>query len=440
MMIIIFSLLGILLLLTNLLKSFKKGKYITIVNIVSVVTIVDLYIPAILGHLSGKYFELSYVNPLTDSEVLATVIIADFAYAILLFSYNVFKPKIQNKKKNTITFINLKRAKLVFLAAVGIYVLDLFFTYKSFGSWVEFYAFKLARAYAVSVEPQNGFAHLISILSEMSYIIMLMMFDVLLTQKEKIKKREFVFYMTLLIVLSVVSLSRGTIIGVFFSIMSIFEYTHFRNGGITKDMKRRIKKYALIGICCFAVFGGMRNILQSSFFYDENNGIIESTLKAANNTFGNSLIALARTVRYVESDSPLFYGQSYSEMFLSLIPRSIMPSKPQLYGVQTLTMAEGSPETTMDAITMPGELIMNFGYIGVVLMFLWGLIFKIFDSFRYKERLIYFISAAIFALSTTCSWMSFTGFFAQTKYIIVYYLALRYVIKIRRFKTEENYV
>ena len=429
-MILIFSLLGIIILGRNVLLSIKKGVYLSIVNIISVIEILDLFFPAILGSFSGKYFALPYVAPLNDSEVLTAVIIADLSFILLLFGYNRFRPTLRKENAYIESSIDFIKVKWVFLISVGIYFLDLYYSYKSFGSWMEFYTFKLTRAYAVGVEAKSGFARIISILAETTYVIILMMFGIMITHKEHYSKRDFGMYITLIIVVCLLSLSRGTIIGLFISIVACLEFKSYSVGGLSDKTKKMLYKYSVIGVCCFLLFGGMRNALQQSHFQDEKTGVFESAIEAANNTFGNSLIALTRTVRYVESGKPLFEGQSYGEMFLSFVPRSIMPNKPSLYGVQNLTMANGSPESTMDAITIPGELLMNFGYIGIIFMLLWGIAFRVVDNLRYKVRLRYFLSAAIFTISTTSCWMSFTGFFSQLKYLIIYYIVLKIVISI----------
>lgn len=431
-MIILFSLLGIVLLSSNLFLSVRRSRYLTIVNIISVITIIDLYIPAIIGNISGRYFSLPYVSPLKDSEVLSAVILADFAYLLLLVAYNFFNPKILRSSFYIKTHVNPQRIKLLFLFSVVVYFLDLYFTYKSFGSWLDFYTFKLTRAYAVTVEAQSNFARVVSILSETTYVIMLMMFSMMLSHRREFSKNYFRLSIIFIVLVCLLSLSRGTILGFFISVVAVFEFDVYRNGGLTCKVRKIIFKFAIIGVCAFLLFGGLRNTLQQSHFSGDKTSVMKSAIEAANNTFGNSLIALTRTVRYVESGKRLFGGQSYGEMFLSLVPRSIMPNKPKLYGVQTLTMAEGSPESTMDAITMPGELIINFGYFGILFMILWGAMFRLIDNFRYKKRMKYYLASAIFTISTTCSWMSFTGFFAQTKYILIYYIVLKFVTSAKK--------
>ena len=429
-MIILFSLLGILVLGLFLWSNIKRGNYVSIINIVLIFTIIDLFIPAIIGNISGKYFSLPYVAPLTDSEVLVSVIFADISYFLLLFSYSVYRPKHNSNIKNLCYIINVKKVNIIFLFAVAIYFFNLYYEYKSFGGWLDFYTYKLTRAYAVTVEAQSEFARFVSIMSETTYVIIIMMFGIMITNKDKFTKKEFTVYFIIIVSICLFSLSRGTIIGGFISIAAAYEYNAITmQKKMSKELKQKLRRYAIIGVCSFLLFGGLRNTLQISHFDNEKTSIVDNMVEAANNTLGNSLIGLARTIRYVEAGNPLYYGQSYGEIFLSLIPRSIFPNKPQIYGVQTLSMAEDTPESTMDAITMPGEILMNFSYFGVFIMVLWGIIFKVLESFKYKFRLRYFLCASVFTISTTCCWMSFTGLFAQTKYLIIYYIVLRITIK-----------
>lgn len=424
-MIEIQALLGIILLSYFLYYNIViKKVYVSIINIVLIVTIVDIYVPAILGHLTGGYLTLNYLKPITDEEVTKALFVVNSFMVFLLFGYF-----LGNKRTRSVFVIencDIIKRKWVYLLlffATGCFLLNIYYEFKSYGDMFSFLQFKLARAYAVKAEPQSSFAYLVGILTETTHVILLMIVSIALLNKRSFPKR-FLTYLTLIIVLfCILSLSRGTIISLFICIFATIELK--QNGNFSPVYKRRFKNIFLIGVFSFLLFGGLRTAVQNEFWGEANSeGLTSNIVGALKNTLGSSLIAVSRVVRYIDGGGHLYYGQSYEEMFLSLIPRSILPDKPELYGVETLTLAMGSPESTMDAITMPGEAIMNFGYCGVLFGYLWGLVFRLIDSFRRYKRIKYFWAAAVFVIGTTCCWMSFTGLFAQTKYLVIYYFAL----------------
>ncbi len=59
---------------------------------------------------------------------------------------------------------------------------------------------------------------------------------------------------------------------------------------------------------------------------------------------------------------------------------------------------------------MPGELYANFGYLGIPLMLVFGVMFGLFQRHRYDSRFRFIYAALMPPVMFTTFWMSFTGF------------------------------
>ena len=433
----ILSLVGIIISLIPLYNSIRvKKEYITTFNIVMLLMIVDIYLPAIIGNITGDYYSIPYVKPLMDKEVSIAVLIIIISNILLIIGYYLNNRHPRKSGFNYV--INKKWLYFFFYFSIIITLYKLYLDYKSFGDFIAFFEFKIARAYLVTVENESSIYSLVNVLSELSQTIRFMVIGIAMTHRDLFSKRDITILLTLTILLCLIGLSRGAFLTLFVSIIASIEYTS-RNG-FSPLLKKRIKIIAAIGIAAFVLYGGLRKSFTNEYWEAEDYGFVANAITSVKKSTGASLIAIVRCLRYVESGSPLFNGESYSGMFLSFVPRSVMPNKPKIYGVEILTIAQGSPDTTMDAVTMPGEAIMNFGYIGLIIMVIWGGIFKWLDKLKYYPRMKYFLAAEVFSLASTSNWMAFTGLFAQLKYLLFYYIVLLLIVKIKKNEKTNNYV
>jgi oligosaccharide repeat unit polymerase len=403
--------------------------------LLAILAIVDIFLPAIVGNILGEYFSLPYEKPIKDEEALIAVIIAGISIFILSIGYFGTHPR---KPRVNVFFysINKKWLYFFFFSSVAVYFLNMYYDMKAAGGFAEYYTFKLTRAYLVKIEDKDAFASMLGLTSEFLSPFRLIALSIVLGNKDKFEPRIRRFVVSLTILLYVFSLYRGSFINLFICIIAIYEYRGTL--GNNEQFVSKMKKFAIVGVSVFFLYGGIRSTLQKSNREESDAGVVANMRSSMINSTGASLMAIVSSERYLKQSKPLFYGQSYYEMFLSLVPRSIMPNKPKIYGIETLNIAKGHPDTTMDAITMPGEAIMNFGYFGLIIMLFWGILFKLIDSFRYYPRMKYFLAATVFSIASTCNWMSFTGFFGQTKYILFLYILIVLVLQKRRTVVPRN--
>lgn len=434
-MVLLFSLFFILILVFFLVNSFKKGIYITAINIIVILAIVDVYIPAIMGSITGRYYSLPYDRPMDDSEAVNAILIEGFALLLLFIGYYI--TSIKNKVKDESRYyIKKKTLFVLFLGSVLFYFLNMYFEIQSMGNLLDFYDSKVNRAYMNTSGNQTALGSMVYLISEIVGPIRLITLSIVIINKDQFsfKERAFVYFFTFLV--PVFGLLRGSFANIFVCIMASYEYIS-RNKVSRKNLVKKIKYILIAGVSVFIVYGGIRSMLSDQNLEGGGSGssFSENMVETLQGSVGPSLFAIVSSYRYQESH-PLFWGQSYGEMLMFVVPRSILPNKPKVYGIQTLNIAKGYPEITMDAITMPGEAIMNFGILGLLIMLLWGVAFRFIDGFKRYPRMKYYLAASIFAIASTSNWMSFTGFFAQTKYMIITYLLLTLVIKKRSYSTK----
>ena len=194
---------------------------------------------------------------------------------------------------------------------------------------------------------------------------------------------------------------------------------------------------AIWGVAAFVVYGAIRTNLTSQRWGTGSLTFTESVVKMITNTIGTSLIALARCLNYIASGGKYFGGQTILEMFYSLVPRQLWPDKPTQYGIISITTQMGSPSSTMDAVSIPGELFVNFGIVGVILIVpIIGMIFRMLENLRLSERYKYLYAATISGFVTTSMWMSFSGFFPRIKYFPIYIVVVMVLLRKRYFPKE----
>lgn len=125
---------------------------------------------------------------------------------------------------------------------------------------------------------------------------------------------------------------------------------------------------------------------------------------------GEGLVGLSSIVAYYPSELSYLGGTTIRDMLLLPIPRSIWRDKPSWYGIAQITRGMGEPSSTQSAVTIPGELYANFGPLGVLGTFVFGLFFGYFHRMRHGRRFRYVYAAILLPLVFVTFWMSTTGF------------------------------
>ena len=144
---------------------------------------------------------------------------------------------------------------------------------------------------------------------------------------------------------------------------------------------------------------------------------------------GEGLTGLTWIIKKFPENTDYLKGKTFKDMLLMPIPRAIYTSKPEWYGIADITRSMGSPSSTQDAVTIPGELYANFGFLGLPLIILWGVFLGFYYNFRNSPRFKYIYAYSITHIITNSNWMSFTGFVHAILPLPVIYLILLYIIR-----------
>lgn len=402
--------------------------------------IADLFMPAAIGAITGKYLNYHYFN-ISDNN---SYFIALFVYSMsICFFLLGFKSKFHFsfKNSNEIYYINERRLQLVLLFFILVVILNLYNEYSFCGGLDAFINYKFKRVYAVSIQYNSTFKSIIRLFSEFSFTSILVIISIGFMNADELKHRFFWKFVSPLIglIIALTTMYRGAIIELMCMLILAMQLKYFEKlGKIPASIKRKLITLGYIAIFGFLLYGAVRNSMSAQAWGSDSIPLLTSISEMLTDTLGNSLSALSRCIEYVNSGKSLFWGQSiFNMMIYPFIPRNIWVGKPVLYGIVTLTTAMGSPDTTMDAITIPGELIMNFGYIGLILIIMIGKIYKYLESLKYHNRYKYLYVATVFSLVSTPLWMSFTGFFAKIRYFPVYMLIIVFVVR-KNYSSDGN--
>ncbi len=427
----ILAIIAITMLAWYLLKSFMAGRYISFLTLMALFVIVDVYMPGAIGVITGKYLNYHYFKIADNTYFLALII---YSISIFLFLLGFYaKPHYCFRTSNEEYYINEKRLQIVFVVVLLVVLLNLYNEYSYCGSLDNFINYKFKRVYAVSIQYDSAIKSLVRFMSEFSFTSMLVIISIGFINNDKLRHRLFWKYTSPVISLAVAltTMYRGSIIELMCTIIASIQLSYFEKMGVMPNaIKHKMKTIGYFGVFGFLIFGAIRNSLSAQAWGNDSIPLLTSISEMLTDTLGNSLSALSRCIEYVNAGNNLFWGQSIIEMLIyPFIPRSIWVGKPALYGIVILTTAMGSPNTTMDAVTIPGELIMNFGYIGLIIIVFIGKLYKFIEKLKYHNRFKYLYVATVFSLVSTPLWMGFTGFFAKIRYFPVYILIIFFVVR-----------
>ena len=433
---IVVSLCAVFMLLKILYVNIKKNEYVSCLNLFSIFSIVDIFLPSILGAVTGKYQFFPYFRIRSSYTYFKATIL--FLIFIILFYFG-WKVRIRVKTYKKTVAYSYKISELwlfvFYWTAVLIYFLNLYIEYRTCGSFELFYQYKITRAYLITIQYNSILERIVSVASEFSTTIMFITTSIGFVNANYLKKKKFWKYIAPLFSFFIVvsTLYRGTILNYACMILISIQFKYYNNKKIilSNKTKRTIKKLIGIAGICFVIYGGYRTMLNNKR-WEIDTSFIESVSQMLSNTLGTTLVACARCIDFLTVKKKIFWGKSIFEMFSFFVPRQLWKSKPTSYGIITLTTAMGSPSTTMDAISIPGELLLNFDIWGILLIPFIGYIFKKYEKLKEHNRFKYIYASTVCALVTTSMWMSFTGFFSQIKYFPIYMCVCVMILKKQR--------
>jgi len=96
---------------------------------------------------------------------------------------------------------------------------------------------------------------------------------------------------------------------------------------------------------------------------------------------------LAQVLTAHNSSLELLHGHGFLESVFFFVPRLVWTTKAPFsdYGTMLVQNWAGFPDTYQIAITNVGELIAHFGYVGLIGLFAYGLLYRFLDSFRWRS-------------------------------------------------------
>lgn len=240
------------------------------------------------------------------------------------------------------------------------------------------------------------------------YIITLLFFLVFLTLKRRSIPKNilwFVFFIAVEILIFVfyrtrtylIAHSSAALIGYFYSSYIILSSNQII---ITKQVSTTVKKFVILiaGIVVFLlsiILRFFRGFLQpeqniSDFNLDISSFLLKS-IEMGDIGYTDIVINM---FQLVPNQYEYLNGQSYYRIFFIITPRFIWPNKPH----NTETIVGGWINPEIYGLSIPpgiiGDLYINFGLVGVVLMLIFGLFFSYIDKKMSLKNLLFWSVSA----------------------------------------------
>ena len=236
-------------------------------------------------------------------------------------------------------------------------------------------------------------------------------------------------------------LSRGSVLVYLLAIAVLEQETIHRIGSRLarslkqRETRRRIYAFVTIGVVLFTAYGIVRNVLTARSGHADMSYVDALLVEADRAIRGEGLVGLASILDFYPRNADFFHGKTIGDMLLLPVPRAIWPSKPSWYGITDITSRMGWPEGTGSPVSMSGELYANFGYPGILLMFVYGLIFGAFATLADNPRLRFVYALILLPAMLTTFWFGFTGLMNSLVAIPFAILVIFVVLRPLRFVT-----
>ena len=174
-------------------------------------------------------------------------------------------------------------------------------------------------------------------------------------------------------------------------------------------MAPRTKILAAVAVLVFGFYGAYRQY-HSSFQYGKPVSVAGAlTSQAGELVRGWGAIGLASILHAYPDEGSRLGGSSIVSALYMPVPRPLWPGKPERYGAEEVTRRMGWPITTQSAITMPGELYANFGFLGLPLVAALGLLFRAVYRRRRHPKLLFVYAFFVPHAVLLTHWMSSSG-------------------------------
>tara|TARA_B100000575_G_scaffold282606_1_gene274520 strand:- start:407 stop:1708 length:1302 start_codon:yes stop_codon:yes gene_type:complete len=403
----ILSLIIILLLAVPVFKSVKASN--TLLNplcMYFIFILFDILLPILIA---SEFFHVNTLDSgFSRNAILKSLIATFFGFSFFCIGYFFIINKNQEGNINTFK-VELKIVYVVLIFFISLYAYILYTIISDFSSLLAWAEHSSHYRWAVGLSGQSG--------DEKKYLVELMPFCRIIIfvligvvcKNSKNINLKILFLVSIGFIISATSFFRGTILVFAIGLYNIYS-SKTRIIGVDKKPGFDLKKltFLLMPLFLFLLAGNVRSKLGSGFIGIDNNYSVIKELQA--NIAGHGLYGISMIISHYPDKIGYFSGKTIIDMLLLPIPRSIYTSKPEWYGIDDITRKMGLPESSQTAVTMPGELIANFGMIGLPIMILVGIFYGYAMINCNKNNVIFYIySFWVFQSISIMNWMGFTG-------------------------------
>jgi hypothetical protein len=412
----------------QVLKSYRRDSYlITPWTLYLLVAVMDIYAPGILFLVHEIPEQATYVVPFSQEDLV--VALTWFTISIPIWAIGYFNAQLKwstkTKPDSMQWSLNIRRLYVFLVLSGGWYVTYMLVDIVNNGSLVEYLLLKAQRNYGSRVEYANAAEKILFQLAPIMLTIFSMLVGVLFFLRKRYAHPilwgvilPFVGWLFI-----ATTFFRGSQIGYFLALF-VLEWQRRMNpidlelNTVLIEKKARGKRkrnslfiLILLGSVLFVSYGAIRNYYNSSSETQNNSlSVNESVLLEGTRLIrGEGLIGFTRIINAYPNSVDYLLGKTYLDMMLLIIPRSIYTSKPEWYGVSDISRGLGGPDTTQDAVTVPGEAYANFGPIGISLVMIFGALYGFLNRYKNHPRYRYAYAFIVIPSIFPFFWMSLTG-------------------------------
>jgi len=401
-------------------------------------SLVGFLLPAVIALWIGTLVSLPWMGNLSADDVWRAVLVFVISMALFAWGYRlsgrqglgvqksgskkpILRPEIAQAFRTAP--LRYKYVYACLLACAAIYVASLWVDMQANGgSWSGFLTAHLLRRWTGEPIPaSNAVAWAIQSIGPRMLNVVTILTLILFFYRSR-EGKPFLWGFVIPMgcwILTVTTFFRGTQLTFFVSMLMV-EFLRRRVWSTTSPsakvplVSRRTVLIFALAVGAFVAYGSIRELMETNAWGAEEEVASSVVAENAVETLAESSALQGLTTILHQFKGEMFFGgRTYIDMLLLPVPRSIWPSKPDWYGISDITRLEGEPPSTQSAVTMPGEAYANFGWLGLPLMFGFGLIFRLLERMRLSPR-TFFVYA--FWMPTAISitfWMAFTGLMGQ---------------------------
>ncbi len=445
------SLLILLMILALFFHVRATKELISLLMLALVMPVFDVYVPSMIYSFSGMVVQPApWIEPIQIHEIIqASILYTGCLMVFFAGFYTAFKISgVQLSRRGRVAGmpgISLNVGLVYFFLSIAItwYLMKLIVEIGQYDSFASYVSSKLMTRWKPKPLDSGTFLWILHRGAEVMKGVILCLSGVLFFYR-KVYGRKFLWGVVVPLVpliIAISSFSRGAVL-VWFIGFAMLEALRINCQEPENALRTNRKMVVMLFIAAlsFMAYGAVRTYFSSVEWgasVDSDQAVVSELKK----TFkGSGLVGFVSVYKHFSKHDDYLYGKTIKDILLLPIPRSIYLSKPEWYGIDDITRKMGWPPSTQSAVTMPGELFANFGYLGLPFMIVFGAIFGVMYGLRYKPRFMFIYAFIAVPTLLISFWMSLTGLINSIKIIPVIYIVLVICLSRRTLKLNEAVV